>query len=111
MNTIIITIFTTEIIALGLILYCLISLDKAVNRYRQKVIAQNKKLKKMFPTAREIITLSYQYLELWKSEFAKKVEACGNLLGEITVYYIMHKIFKKQYEGFETGFNFIKLFW
>lgn len=111
MNTTIIAILITELIATGLIISCLVALRRRVNACRQKVIAQNKKLKKMLPTARDIFTLSYQYLEMWKEEFGDKIEACGNLLGELTVYYIMHKIFKKQYDSFNTGFSIIKLFW
>lgn len=108
MNTTIITILITEIITAGLIIYCIVRLNAAVNSCRQKVIAQNKKLKNILPTARDIFTLTYQYIEMWKEEFGKKVEACGNLLGELTMYYIMHKIFKKQYENFETGFSILK---
>jgi len=111
MNTTLITILIIEIIATGLVIYGLISLSRRVNSCRQKVILQNKKLKKMLPTARDIFTLTYQYIEIWKDEFGKKIEASGNLLGELTVYYIMHKIFKKQYDSFNTGFSIIKLFW
>lgn len=111
MNTTIITILITEIIAAGLIIYCIVRLNTAVNSCRQKVIAQNRKLKNILPTARDIFTLTYQYIEMWKEEFGKKVETCGNLLGELTMYYLMHKIFKKQYDNFDTGFSIIKLFW
>ncbi len=111
MNTTLITILIVEIIAGGLIIGGLVVLNKKVNLCRQQVSTLNKKLSKMLPTTRDIFTLTHQYIEMWKEEFGKKVEACGNLLGELTVYYILHKIFKKRYESFETGYSFIKLFW
>lgn len=111
MNTTIITILTIEIVFTGLIVYGLVRLSCAVKFYDRIILAQNKKLKKSLPMVREIFALTHQYIEMWKADFAQKIEACGNLLGEVAVYYLMHKIFKKQYESFETGFNFIKLFW
>lgn len=111
MNTTIITILIVEIIVTVIAVFGLIRLSIAIKSCNKNVIAQNKLLKKMLPTTREIFTLTHEYIEMWKTEFLKKVEACGNLLGEITVYYIMHKIFRKHYENIETGFSFIKLFW
>ncbi len=111
MNTTFITIFICEIIILGLTLYCLIGLNLAVNRLRAQVELQNKQLKTKLSTTREIFTLTHQYIEMWKEDFLKKIEASGNILGEFTVYYLIHKLFKKQYEKFELGFNFAKLFW
>lgn len=108
MNTTIILI--SEIIVLGLILTCLIRANLAANRLRQKIEDFNARLKKTLPTVRDIFTLTHQYIEIWKADFLKKVEASGNLLGEFAAYYIMHKIFKKQYESFSTGFNLIKMF-
>ncbi len=111
MNTTLITIFILEIIFLGLILYCVVGLNLAVNRLNKKVLAKKAWLKSTLPAAREIFTLTHQYIELWKVEFAKNIEASGNILGEYVAYYLIHKLFKKQYEQFEKGFNFAKLFW
>ncbi len=110
MSTIII-IFISEIIVLGLILYCIIRCNLVVNQFNKKVIAQNKKLKNMIPTLRSVFTLTHEYIELWKKETLQKIEASGNIVGELVVYYLMHKVFKKQYEKFEMGFSFAKLFW
>lgn len=111
MNTTLITILIVEIIVGGLAVCGLVVLNKRVNLCKQQVNTLNKKLRKMLPTTRDIFTLTHQYIEMWKEDFGKKIEACGNLLGELTMYYILHKIFKKQYENFETGYSFIKLFW
>lgn len=111
MNTTLITIFILEIVVLGLILYCIIGINLAVNRCNQKIIAQNKKLRTILPTLKDIFTLTTQYIEMWKKEFLEKIEASGTLLGEYTAYFLIHKLFKKQYEKFELGFNFAKLFW
>ncbi len=111
MNTTIITILISEIIVLVLILGFLIKLNRAVNCYREKVITQNEKLKKTLPTLRDIFTLTHQYIEMWKEEFAKKIEASGNVLGEFVAYYLILKLFKKQYDQLETGFKFAQLLW
>lgn len=111
MNTTLITIFILEIIALGIILYCVVGLNLAVNRLNQKVLAKKAWLKSTLPATREIFSLTHEYIEMWKEEFLKKVEASGTVLGEYVAYYLIHKLFKKQYEKFEMGFNFAKLFW
>lgn len=74
MNTTLITIFILEIIILGLILYCVIGLNLAVNRLNKKVLAKKVWLKSTLPAAREIFTLTHQYIEMWKEDFAKKIE-------------------------------------
>ena len=111
MNTTIITIVILEIFILGLILHCLLKIDSAVNRFNQKVKLQNQKLKSTLSTLKSIFSLSHEYLEMWKVEVVEKIQASINLIGELVVYYLMHKIFKKHYENFEMGFNFTKFFW
>lgn len=111
MNTTIITILTVEIIILTTAIYFITKWNLAVKKLNEKIILQNKQLKTLIPTAREILSLTHQYIELWKSDFVKKLEASINILGEFTVYYVMHKIFKEKYEKFEAGFSFAKLFW
>lgn len=111
MNTTIITILILEIIIISTVLYFIIKWNLAVNKLNKKIIEENKKLKTIIPTAREILSLTHQYIDLWKIEFVKKIEATINILSEVAVYYIMHKIFKDKYETFEKGFSFAKLFW
>jgi len=111
MNTTIIAILISEIIIVSTAIYFITKWNLAVRKLNAKIIEENKKLKTIIPTAREILSLTHQYIDLWKIEFVKKVEASINILGEFTVYYVMHKLFKDKYETFETGFSFAKLFW
>ena len=111
MNTTIITIIILEIIFITTALYFICKWDKAVKNFDKKIQEENERLAKLIPTARDILSLTHQYINLWKTEFIKKVEASVNIIGEFAVYYLMHKLFKDKYKTFETGFNFAKLFW
>jgi len=111
MNTTTTIILITEIIFTGLILcgltFCIIK----INTLTKKVNSLNKRLRTILPTAKDILKLTHEYIELGKKEFMKKIEASGNLIGEVVVYYLMHKIFKNHFDKFDAGFSLAKLFW
>ena len=104
-------ILTTEILILLIALALIVRGSSFVRNLNANVVKQNSLLKNRLRTFHELLILANDYIELWKIELVKKLNNCANLLGEITVYYVVHKIFGKKYESFASGFKIAKFFW
>lgn len=111
MNTNLVIILILEIIVLGIALKCILNFNAKVNSLNETVVGKNQQLKKMLKTSRELFGLTHEYLELWKKKFMERVNNVAVFLGEITAYWLIHKIFHKDYKHFEAGFKIAKFFW
>lgn len=111
MNIIFIKILILEILVTGVILIPIISINLKVKKLTRVVKAHNKGLRELIMTARSILKLSGEYVDILHNAFKEKMYSLVVLLGEMTSYSIMRRMFSKSYKNYVIGFNIARLFW
>ncbi len=100
-----------EILIMVTILTPIIWLNIKVRELTQLVKSQNKGLRELISLARSILKLSGEYVDILHKNFKEKMYSLVVLIGEITSYSIMRRMFAKHYQNFVIGFNIARLFW
>ena len=104
-------IYSVLAIITGLILITLIvNLNYKVCCLTKNIKAINNDLKIRMPILRELIMLCHDYVDIWRCRVIEKLNNSVQMIGEIAAYYIIHKLLKKQYEQFYTGWSIARLF-
>ncbi|MBO7672376.1 hypothetical protein J6S88_03095 [bacterium] len=106
-----IKILILEILATAIILTPIIWLNIKVRELTKCVDSQNKGLRELISLARSILKLSGEYIDIMHKTFREKMYSFVVLIGEITSYSLMRRMFAKYYQNFVIGFNIAKLFW
>lgn len=104
-------IYSILALILGLVLIVLIvNLNYKVRKINAEIKVVNIELKSKLPLFRELITLCHDYTEIWRCQVIEKLNNSVQMVGEVAAYYIIHKLLKKQYEQFYTGWSIARLF-
>lgn len=100
-----------EILIMALILTPIIWLNMKVREFTKIIKSQNNGLRELISLARSILKLSSEYIDIMHKSFREKMYSFVVLIGEITSYSLMRKMFTKHYQNFVIGFNIARLFW
>jgi len=111
MNIIYAKILILEIIVTLLILLPIVKLNMKVRQCTVALKSNNIGLRLLMKTARDIFKLSGEYVEILHNAFKEKMYSLIVLLGEMTSYSIVRRMFSKNYNNYVIGFNIARLFW